>query len=138
MNTFIFHISEIDLAAEWVLKNARGSKKIALYGGVGAGKTTLTKAICRTLNVQDLAVSPTFAIVNEYENAALGLRIHHLDLYRLRNIEEALDIGVEEWLNDEHYCILEWPELVEPLLPEDVFRIMLEEVDESHRKIVIL
>jgi len=138
MDAFTYHISEVDLAAARVLKAAQGRKKIALYGGVGAGKTTLTQAICKCLGVLDHAVSPSFALVNEYENPELGIYIHHLDLYRLRNLEEALDIGVDEWLNDDNFCIVEWPELVEPLLPEDTLRILLEEDGEYCRKIVFL
>ena len=126
------------MAAARVLKEAHGRKKIALYGCVGAGKTTLTQAICKRLGVLDHAVSPSFSLVNEYENPELGIYMHHLDLYRLRNLEEALDIGVDEWLNDEHFCIVEWPELVEALLPEETLRIMLEQDGESRRKIVFL
>ncbi len=138
MSTYTYRIEDIEAAAAWLLQVAGGRKKIAFYGGVGAGKTTLTAAICRQLGAHDHAVSPSFAIVNEYANPETGLRIHHLDLYRLRNLEEALDIGVDEWLNDEHYCLVEWPELVEALLPDDALRIMLEEDGEYRRKIVIL
>ncbi len=138
METFNYELTDIGEAAGFILAQAGERRKIAFYGEVGAGKTTLTQAICRRLGATDTAVSPTFALVNEYLNPDTGLRIHHLDLYRLRSIEEALDIGVEDFLYDEHYCFIEWPELIEPLLPDDAVRIKIAESGESTRKVIIL
>ncbi len=138
MHTCTYNLEDIGSAVEFILEQAGMRKKIAFFGEVGAGKTTLTQALCRRLGAQDTAVSPTFALVNEYLNPSTGLRIHHVDLYRLRSIEEALDIGMEDLLYDEHYCFVEWPELIEPLLPEDVVRIKIEEIGDLVRKIIIL
>jgi len=136
--SFTYSIDLIESAAAHILAAAGERKKIAFYGEVGAGKTTLIQALCRALGAGDKAVSPTFALVNEYLRPATGTYIHHLDLYRLRSIEEALDIGVEDLLYDESYCFVEWPELIEPLLPEDTLKIKIEEVAESERKIILL
>jgi len=124
------------------LVEALGSRrKIALYGDLGAGKTTLVQAFCRWIGVNDTPTSPTFSLVNEYGyhdtdgNAAL---VHHLDLYRLKNIEEALDIGIEEILNDPWYCFLEWPQVIEPLLPDDVAKIRIDILSETNRRLLLL
>ena len=116
-------------------------RKIALYGDLGAGKTTLVKAICAHLGVQEQTASPTFALINEYSytdaDGRLAL-IHHLDLYRLRSLAEALDIGVEEVLDGPWYCFIEWPQLVEPLLPADAVKIQLEIIGKTRRRLLIL
>ena len=135
---FTYALDDIESAAAHILAIADERKKIAFYGEVGAGKTTLIQALCRAIGAEDKAVSPTFAIVNEYLRPATGKYIHHLDLYRLRSIEEALDIGVEDLLYDESYCFVEWPELIEALLPGDVLKIKIEELAESERKIILL
>lgn len=93
---------------------------------MGAGKTTFVKALCEVLGAEGDVSSPTFSIVNEYEfrDAEGRLRLlHHMDLYRLRDIEEVLDIGIEEYLADDSLCVIEWPDLIEPLWPDDVFLI---------------
>lgn len=135
---FTYAIGDIESAAGRILAIAGERKKFAFYGEVGAGKTTLIQALCRALGAEDKAVSPTFAIVNEYLRPATGTYIHHLDLYRLRSIEEALDIGVEDLLYDDSYCLVEWPELIEPLLPENTLRIKIEARAEFERKILTL
>lgn len=134
---------------------ASGKKKILLYGEMGAGKTTFTRAFCAYLRCVDEANSPTFAIINEYryplipknnhenhtnttpKNDIYGL-IHHIDLYRLRNMQEALDIGIEDYLFDAHYCLIEWGQLIEPLLEgEDFLTVEIVAIDENSRKITI-
>lgn len=137
MEIIVHQLHELDKAAQKLLEFAGERRKFAFYGEIGAGKTTFIQAICRQLGVQEAVVSPTFALVNEYP-ASSGELIYHLDLYRLKNAQEALDIGIEDMLYDENYCLIEWPELIEALLPEDVVRIKLEIVDHSTRKILLL
>ncbi len=138
-----FHIpsvSDLPKAVEWLLKEASGRKKIMLYGQMGAGKTTFTKAFCQYLGVKKIASSPTFSLVNEYVYIENGVEklIHHMDLYRLKTLEEAIDIGIEDYLYDNDYCLIEWPQLIEPILDDDVLKISLEISDNSARKIVFL
>ncbi|MEI6409770.1 MAG: tRNA (adenosine(37)-N6)-threonylcarbamoyltransferase complex ATPase subunit type 1 TsaE [Bacteroidota bacterium] len=124
------------------LKDAIGiRRKVALYGDMGAGKTTLVNAFCIFLGVKDHTSSPTFSLINEYRYVdADGMPsfVHHLDLYRLNRIEELLDIGVEELLDDPWYCFIEWPQLAEPLLPPDTVKIQLEILSETARRVLIL
>ncbi len=133
-------VSDLPKAAEWLLEQANGRKKIMLYGDMGAGKTTFVKAFCQYLGVQGLASSPTFSLVNEYVYLEKGVEklIHHLDLYRLKDLDEALDIGIEDYLYDDDYCLIEWPQIIEPLLDADVLKISFEISGNSARKIVIL
>jgi len=122
-------------------KLVEGRRKFVLYGDIGAGKTTFVQAFCQKLGVEDAVTSPTFALVNAYSFAQNGKQegsIYHLDLYRLETVEEALDIGIEDYLYDENYCLVEWPQLIEDLLPEDVVRIKLEILEHSKRKLVLL
>lgn len=128
--------AEMKSLAGSLLEKAGSRRKFALYGEIGAGKTSLIQALCQKLKTTDYVTSPTFSLVNVY--AYPGGRLYHIDLYRLKNIDEALDIGLEEYLYDEAYCFIEWPELVESILPEDVFRIKIEFVTESSRKIIFL
>ena len=117
-----------------------GRKKIALYGEMGAGKTTLVKALCAYLGVEGHTASPTFSLVNEYryrlpdDSEAL---FHHLDLYRLNSSQEAFDIGLEDLLYDPWYCIIEWPQLAEPIFPENMAGIHIEMLGETRRRIAI-
>jgi tRNA threonylcarbamoyladenosine biosynthesis protein TsaE len=136
----ISSLFDLPKAVEWLLKEAHGRNKIMLYGTMGIGKTTFSKAFCQHLGVKNMATSPTFSLVNEYvywENGVEKL-IHHLDLYRLKNLEEALDIGIEDYLFDDNYCLVEWPHIIEPLLDDDVLKISFEFSDNSIRKVVIL
>ena len=124
------------------LQDALGiRRKVALYGDMGAGKTTLVNAFCTFLGVQEHTSSPTFSLINEYRYVdADGMPsfVHHLDLYRLNRIEELLDIGVEDLLDDPWYCFIEWPQLAEPLLPKDTVKIQLEILSETARRVLIL
>ena len=120
------------------LAHLEGRNVVALYGAMGVGKTTFTKVLCRELGVEDVVASPTFAIVSEY--AVLGKkcpfhRVFHFDCYRLRNTSEALDIGFEDYLDSGELCIIEWPEIIEPLLPEDTLRVYLTEQNDGSRTI---
>jgi tRNA threonylcarbamoyladenosine biosynthesis protein TsaE len=133
-------LPDLPKAVEWLLKEAKGRKKIMLYGTMGMGKTTFSQAFCQHLGVKNMATSPTFSLVNEYVYEENGVEklIHHLDLYRLKSLEEALDIGIEDYLFDDNYCLIEWPQIIEPLLDDDVLKISLEFSDNSIRKVVIL
>lgn len=124
-----------------VFQFAAGRRKFALMGDLGAGKTTFTQFFCKKLGVNERVTSPTFALVNEYTflqgNGKEGL-FHHLDMYRLKDLQEALDIGIEDYLYDGHYCFIEWPEIIEPLLPPDTVRIKISILPDSTRKIILL
>ncbi len=119
-------IQSLDLihkAAQEFIKNM-GTKKIyAFYGNMGAGKTTFIKAICQELGVEDIITSPTFSLVNEYTSNKLNEPIYHFDFYRIKKIEEVYDMGYEDYFYSGHLCFLEWPELIEDLLPEDAVKV---------------
>jgi tRNA threonylcarbamoyladenosine biosynthesis protein TsaE len=123
-----------------VLDIAAGRRKWLLYGDLGAGKTAFVKAFCRHLGTTETASSPTFSLVNEYFYTENGVKqvIRHMDLYRLNNIDEALDIGIEDYLDDPDYTLIEWPEVIEPLLPPAILKIHIEITGDSARKFVIL
>jgi tRNA threonylcarbamoyladenosine biosynthesis protein TsaE len=133
---------ENDLAAivKQLLTLAAGKKIFLFNGEIGAGKTTLIKQLCSYLGSIDEISSPTYSIVNEYEyNGPLGNGlIYHLDLYRLNDVEEALHIGIEEYLDSGHYCLIEWPELIEALIDPSAVRIKIDIQPDSDRKISIL
>ena len=101
---------------------------------MGAGKTTFTRAVCRQLGVtEDEVTSPTFAIVNEYQSASGP--VYHFDFYRVKNLSEAVDMGCEEYFYSGRPCFVEWPELIEPLLPEDTVRVTIEERADGSRMV---
>lgn len=141
MEIIIHSLSELDACIPRVVEALAGRRKIALYGEMGAGKTTFAKAFCRFLDVRETTASPTFSLVNQYsyveKDGSIAL-FHHLDLYRLRSVQEAQDIGIEDLLYDPWYCVIEWPELLEPLLPEDAAKIQMEITGETSRRILIL
>ena len=118
-------LAEIDAAAEEFLKEIEGHKLIAFYAPMGAGKTTFTTAICRILGVaQDAVSSPTFSIVNEYRLPD-GEPVFHFDFYRINKISEALDIGFYDYIDSGALCLMEWPENIEDLLPEETLRVYI-------------
>ena len=107
----------------------------AMYGKMGAGKTTFIKAICEELGVDDVITSPTFAIVNEYRSSTTGEFIYHFDFYRIKKIEEVYDMGYEDYFYSGALCFIEWPELIEDLLPEDAVRVRIEETEDGKRTV---
>ncbi|MEI6172594.1 MAG: tRNA (adenosine(37)-N6)-threonylcarbamoyltransferase complex ATPase subunit type 1 TsaE [Bacteroidota bacterium] len=114
--------SELPGAAGKLLETFPGARVFALYGSMGAGKTTFIKAVCHELGVTDIVQSPTFSIINEYKTTG-GTSIFHFDFYRIKKLEEVFDIGYEDYIYSGNYCFLEWPEMIESLLPDDAIRI---------------
>ncbi len=126
-------LSEIDDAAREFLRRIGDRRLVAFFAPMGAGKTTFTTALCRCLGVRSDAVSsPTFAIVNEYR-AASGEPIYHFDFYRITKLEEALDIGLYDYLDSGALCLMEWPENIEPLLPEETLRVRIDVAPDQGR-----
>lgn len=124
-----------DAARQFV--DAMGENKVfAMFGPMGVGKTTFVKAVCEILGVEDTITSPTFAIVNEYR-ANTGDQIFHFDFYRIRKVEEVYDMGYEDYVYSGAVCFLEWPELIEELLPEDAVRVTLSEEEDGTRTITL-
>jgi len=122
MNFTINHLSELSGAAKALL-NFAGDQQIFIFEGeMGAGKTTFIKALCEELGVQENVSSPTFSIVNEYITAADQI-IYHFDFYRIKNLQEAYDIGYEEYFYSGHRCLIEWPERIAEILPEHYVKI---------------
>lgn len=127
-----------EAARQFINANALQEKGlvIAFYGKMGAGKTTFIKALCEELGVEDVITSPTFAIVNEY-SLPLGGRLegalYHFDFYRIKKIEEVYDMGYEDYFYSGNLCLIEWPELIEDLLPEDALRVTIEEQPDGSR-----
>lgn len=121
----IVSLESIDEVAAQFLSELGDNKLVALYAPMGAGKTTFTTAICRVLGVADDAVSsPTFSIINEYRTGT-GESLFHFDFYRIGNIAEALDIGLFDYLDSGSLCIMEWPENIEDILPEETVRVRM-------------
>ena len=121
----IQNLSDLDRAAEEFLSSIGDNKIIAFYAPMGAGKTTFTTALCRRLGVKEDAVSsPTFAIVNEYRTGA-GEPMYHFDFYRLNKIEEAFDIGFYDYVDSGCLCVIEWPENIEDILPEETLKVSI-------------
>ncbi len=134
MEIFIKDKRHLSVAAKQLLKNSGDKKIFAFYGAMGAGKTTIIKAICESLGATDIVSSPTFTLVNEYKTSA-GEILYHLDFYRIKKQEEVFDFGIEEYLAGDYYCFMEWPELVEELLPAETVRVRIS-VDKYEQRIL--
>lgn len=127
----INHISELPQAANQIIEYAKEEKIILFYGDMGAGKTTLISALCKQLGTKDLPSSPTFSIVNEYKLDEAA--IFHFDFYRLKNQNEAFDLGYEDYFYSDQYCLIEWPEKIPDLLPPHYLKVEIKAIDENER-----
>jgi len=136
MQIKVSNLSELPNAAKQILEEIKERKIIAFYGNMGAGKTTLITELCRALNVVDTISSPTFSLVNEYHTQNDEI-IFHFDFYRIEKQEEVYDFGYEEYFYSENLCLIEWPELIENLLPEDYLTIKIEIIDNDSRLITV-
>lgn len=132
MELRINSLTEIDKAAKDFVAAMGDRKVFAFYGKMGAGKTTFIKAVCEELGVEDVINSPTFAIVNEYVDGQ-GEPVYHFDFYRIKNLQEVMDLGYEDYVYSGHVCFMEWPELIENLLPDDAVKVTIEEKTDGGR-----
>lgn len=121
-------------AASWFVRNMGDAKVFAISGELGAGKTTLIKAICEALEVKETVSSPTFALVYEYFSPVVGT-IYHFDLYRIKKLSELFDLGYEDYFYSDKICLIEWPELAEDLLPQDACHVKIVVNQDESRKI---
>ena len=126
MTLTITSLAQIHNVAKQFIDNIGTGKVFAFYGKMGSGKTTFIKAICEELGVTDVITSPTFAIVNEYHSEQTSKPIFHFDFYRIKKLEEVYDMGYEDYFYSGSLCFLEWPELIEEILPADVVKVKIE------------
>jgi tRNA threonylcarbamoyladenosine biosynthesis protein TsaE len=125
---------DLPAVAKTLLEKYPDNRVFALYGTMGAGKTTFIRALCRQLNVADNVASPTFSIINEYKTTG-GDSIFHFDFYRLANTPDAVAIGCEEYFFSGDYCLIEWPGIVEILLPENTVKVSIEAEEISENRV---
>ncbi|MDD4821090.1 MAG: tRNA (adenosine(37)-N6)-threonylcarbamoyltransferase complex ATPase subunit type 1 TsaE [Bacteroidales bacterium] len=136
MKQLTYQLDNINEAARFFISHMGDDTVFAFRGSMGAGKTTLTKAICEQLGVEDPVNSPTFAIINEYRTATAEL-IYHFDFYRINKIDEAYDFGYEDYFYSGAICLIEWPEKIEELLPSDTVNIYITEQPDGSRLLQI-
>jgi tRNA threonylcarbamoyladenosine biosynthesis protein TsaE len=136
MTITVNELADLDAAAKQVVEAIGNRKIVALYGQMGAGKTTLIKHICQALDVPDVVNSPTFSLVNEYQRPN-GTPIYHFDFYRINKIEEAFDFGYEEYFFSNNLCLIEWPEVIEDLIPDDAVKLTIQVLGDGRREIQI-
>jgi tRNA threonylcarbamoyladenosine biosynthesis protein TsaE len=134
MEITISNLDNIRETAREFIDNMGDHKVFAFYGKMGAGKTTFIKAICEELGVDDVITSPTFAIINEYSEK--NGSIYHFDFYRIKKLEEVYDMGYEDYFYSGALCFIEWPELIEEVLPEDAVKVEITEKEDGTRAIV--
>ncbi len=132
MHIKISNLQEINEAARKFIQEMGNNKVFAFYGSMGAGKTTFIKAICEEMGVTETVSSPTFAIINEYRDKQ-SRPIFHFDFYRINKLEEAFDFGYEDYFYSGNLCFIEWPELVESILPDNAVKIAIRVTDEGDR-----
>lgn len=133
MKISIENLEQIHEAAKEFIAAMGDNTVFAFYGKMGAGKTTFIKAVCEELGVADVINSPTFAIVNEYRSDTTGELIYHFDFYRIKKLEEVYDMGYEDYFYSGVLCFIEWPELIEDLLPGDAVKVSIEEQENGNR-----
>jgi tRNA threonylcarbamoyladenosine biosynthesis protein TsaE len=127
-------LRHLESVAKELLSYSEGTRIFAFYGPMGAGKTTFIQTFCHALGSDDIVTSPTFAIINEY-NTSLSETIYHFDFYRIKNLDEAYDLGYEDYFYSGNYCLIEWPEKVEPLLPDQYVEVSLDVTGDDVRTI---
>ncbi|MBR4883435.1 MAG: tRNA (adenosine(37)-N6)-threonylcarbamoyltransferase complex ATPase subunit type 1 TsaE [Bacteroidales bacterium] len=137
----IADLQDIERAAvefiQYISQSDAQSNIFAFYGHMGAGKTTFVTAICKALGVEDTVNSPTFTIVNEYR-AAKGFPVYHFDFYRINKLQEAYEIGIDEYFSGDGLCLIEWPEKIEELLPEDIIKVTITPQEDGSREVTIM
>ncbi|MGO1597747.1 MAG: tRNA (adenosine(37)-N6)-threonylcarbamoyltransferase complex ATPase subunit type 1 TsaE [Sphingobacterium sp.] len=136
MELILDNIDQLPQAAAWLIEQSEGKKVFIFQAPMGAGKTTLIKAICKILDVRDNTSSPTFSIVNEYLSP--NGPVYHFDFYRLKDEQEAFDLGYEEYFYSGKYCLIEWPEKIPNLIPENSMKINIEILGPTRRRICII
>ena len=134
MKIVVSERSRLRDAARQFLRETAGSRIFAFYGAMGSGKTTFIKTLCLEMGVTDMVSSPSFALVNEYKRPD-NTPVYHFDFYRIRKISEVLDFGIEEYFDSASPCFMEWPELIEQLLPPETVRLSITVRDDGSRVI---
>jgi tRNA threonylcarbamoyladenosine biosynthesis protein TsaE len=137
MKIKIQSLEQIQEAARQFVEAMGDNTVFAFYGKMGAGKTTFIKAVCEVLGVEDVITSPTFAIVNEYRSDLAGELIYHFDFYRIKKLDEVYDMGYEDYFYSGALCFIEWPELIEELLPGHTIKVSIEENEAGEREITL-
>ena len=130
----IFSLNEIDAAAKKLLAEAGDYKVFAFHGDMGAGKTTFIHAFCEAMNIKDVVSSPTFSIINQYKTQE-GQTVYHMDLYRIKDENEAINAGVEDCLFSGNRCLVEWPEKAPGVFPDETLHIYITSIDDNTRKL---
>lgn len=134
MKLTLNNIEEINEVAKAFIADMGDNRIFAFYGNMGAGKTTFIKAVCEELGVSDTVTSPTFAIINEYESESQGC-IYHFDFYRIKKLEEVYDMGFEDYFYSGNLCFIEWPELIEDILPTEAIKVKITQQADGKRTI---
>ena len=128
------NLEAIEPVAKKLIQQFPENRVFAFYGKMGAGKTTFIQSVCKILGTQDNVTSPTFALINEYKTDKQD-SIFHFDFYRIKDIEEAFDLGYEDYLYSGSYCLIEWPEMIESILPENIVKVKIEVAKNGARNI---
>jgi tRNA threonylcarbamoyladenosine biosynthesis protein TsaE len=132
-----YQLSEIDGVVQQIWEKYQHKKVWLFYAQMGSGKTTFVNALCKYLHIDDVASSPTFSIINEYKSSIVET-VYHLDLYRLKDEQEAIECGVEDVLYSNKYCFVEWPEQAQGIMPEDALVIRISLIDTNTRMLEII